>query len=148
MWRRCCPSVCTVWASISSLCPRVATVRRWSMSRWMASMPTTRSCGTEVSKSVAWKTVPTACATSRSWTHVATALPSGSLWRPDHDAVLTRQYQLVAQQLRAAYDGSAEARSSSAKAPWQLREREAFLALLKREGRRSLLEIGAGAGHD
>lgn len=57
-------------------------------------------------------------------------------------------YQAVATDLRAAYDGSAEARSSSQRAPWQLEERDAFLARLRREGRRSLFEVGAGAGHD
>lgn len=54
----------------------------------------------------------------------------------------------VATSLRAAYDGSAEARSSSDRAPWQLRERDAFLVRLQCEGRHSLFEVGAGAGHD
>ena len=57
-------------------------------------------------------------------------------------------HQTVATDLRAAYDGSAEARSSSERAPWQLQERDAFLARLQYEGRRSLFEVGAGAGHD
>jgi SAM-dependent methyltransferase len=57
-------------------------------------------------------------------------------------------YQTVATSLRAAYDGSAAGRSASDRAPWQLLERDAFLARLKQEGRSSLLEVGAGAGHD
>jgi SAM-dependent methyltransferase len=57
-------------------------------------------------------------------------------------------HQAVATDLRAAYDGSAEARSSSRRAPWQLQERDAFLARLQSEGRHSLFEVGAGAGHD
>jgi SAM-dependent methyltransferase len=57
-------------------------------------------------------------------------------------------YQTVATDLRSAYDGSAKARSSSERASWQLQEREAFLARLQREGRKSLFEVGAGAGHD
>jgi SAM-dependent methyltransferase len=57
-------------------------------------------------------------------------------------------YQTVATSLRAAYDGSAAGRSSSERAPWQLTERDAFLDRLKQEGRSSLLEVGAGAGHD
>jgi SAM-dependent methyltransferase len=60
----------------------------------------------------------------------------------------SRLHQSIAADLRAAYDGSAEARSSSERAPWQLKERESFLARLRHEGRGSLLEIGAGAGHD
>jgi SAM-dependent methyltransferase len=57
-------------------------------------------------------------------------------------------HQSIASDLRAAYDGSAEARHCSERAPWQLAEREMFLQRLRREGRTSLLEIGAGAGHD
>lgn len=57
-------------------------------------------------------------------------------------------HRTIATDLRAAYDGSAEARSSSERAPWQLKERETFLTRLGREGRGSLLEVGAGAGHD
>jgi SAM-dependent methyltransferase len=56
--------------------------------------------------------------------------------------------QTVAADLRAAYDGSAETRSAGERALWQLKERETFLARLQREGSRTLLEIGAGAGHD
>jgi SAM-dependent methyltransferase len=57
-------------------------------------------------------------------------------------------YQAVAKDLGAAYDGSAEARCSSDRAPWQLRERETFLARLQFAGACTLFEIGAGAGHD
>ena len=58
------------------------------------------------------------------------------------------RHQTVASELRIAYDGSAEARSASERAPWQIAERAAFLARLRDEGRSSLLEVGAGAGHD
>jgi SAM-dependent methyltransferase len=57
-------------------------------------------------------------------------------------------YRTVAADLREAYDGSAEGRSSSQRASWQLVERDAFLARLRSEAARSLLEVGAGAGHD
>jgi SAM-dependent methyltransferase len=57
-------------------------------------------------------------------------------------------HQAVSRDLLAAYDSSAEARCSSEKAPWQLRERQIFLARLQNAGVRSLCEIGAGAGHD
>jgi hypothetical protein len=57
-------------------------------------------------------------------------------------------YHAVASDLRAAYDSGAVARSLSDRAPWKLREREAFLDRLRHEERRSLFEVGAGAGHD
>ena len=57
-------------------------------------------------------------------------------------------HQDVAASLRAAYDGSAATRSSSTRAIWQLHERESFLKRLLHEGRRSMFEVGAGAGQD
>lgn len=57
-------------------------------------------------------------------------------------------HQAIATNLRAAYDGSAEDRSTVERATWQIRERDAFLARLASEGRRTLFEVGAGAGHD
>jgi|SRR6185369_7092823 len=57
-------------------------------------------------------------------------------------------YQTVATDLRSAYDGSANTRSTSIRASWQLQERESFLARLQHEEKKSLFEVGAGAGHD
>lgn len=57
-------------------------------------------------------------------------------------------HRTVASELRAAYDGSAEARSASERASWQCAERETFLSRLHKERKTSLLEVGAGAGHD
>jgi SAM-dependent methyltransferase len=76
------------------------------------------------------------------------AASHAALDRLAHDTSPSALYKAVADDLRVAYDGSAEARGSSERAPWQLREREAFLLRLRAENRRSLLEIGAGAGHD
>src|SRR6188768_2108378 len=50
-------------------------------------------------------------------------------------------YQAAATSLRAAYDRSAEARNSSERALWQLKERDAFLARLQYEGKRSMFEV-------
>jgi SAM-dependent methyltransferase len=50
------------------------------------------------------------------------------------------------QDLRRAYDGMAPERDQLEVAPWKREERERFLALLEREGSRTLLEIGAGTG--
>ena len=57
-------------------------------------------------------------------------------------------YRAVANDLRAAYDGSAEARASSERETWKHAERQAFLTRLQAEGKRSLFEVGAGGGHD
>jgi SAM-dependent methyltransferase len=57
-------------------------------------------------------------------------------------------YRTVTSDLRAAYDGSAEARAASDRETWKHAERQAFLARLQSEGKRSLFEIGSGAGHD
>lgn len=71
-----------------------------------------------------------------------------TIWMTPDNRMQRIGHQAVATDLRAAYDSSAEARSSSERAPWQLQERNAFLARLQHEEARSLFEIGAGAGHD
>ena len=50
--------------------------------------------------------------------------------------------------LREAYHNHAEQREASETQDWKTRERGAFLDLLKHEHKASLLEIGAGVGHD
>lgn len=50
--------------------------------------------------------------------------------------------------LRAAYDRKAAERDAAQPQAWKTAEREAFLTLLQEEGARSLLELGAGPGHD
>lgn len=57
-------------------------------------------------------------------------------------------YQQVINDLRIAYDGKASERDQEAKTPWKLAERQHFLELLRQEGKQTLLEIGAGTGHD
>ena len=57
-------------------------------------------------------------------------------------------HRSVTSALRAAYDGSAEARATSEREAWKHTERQAFLARLQTEGRKSLFEVGAGGGHD
>jgi SAM-dependent methyltransferase len=56
-------------------------------------------------------------------------------------------YEDVIESLRQAYDRSAAERDAGGLAPWKLAERADFLARLRAEGKRSLLEIGAGPGH-
>ncbi len=52
--------------------------------------------------------------------------------------------------LRAAYDRDADDRERGAgfKSPWKIAARAAFLERIRSEGRRSLLELGAGTGQD
>jgi SAM-dependent methyltransferase len=57
-------------------------------------------------------------------------------------------YEDVIASLRAAYDRGAEARDRATKAPWKDEERRRFLATLQEEGKRTLLEVGAGTGQD
>ncbi len=59
---------------------------------------------------------------------------------------LSDRYELVSHQLQEIYDGVVERRAASPLEPWKLPERAAFLEILVREGRHSLLEIGAGTG--
>jgi SAM-dependent methyltransferase len=56
--------------------------------------------------------------------------------------------QPLRDRLRESYNRSAPARDSSAMQEWKIKERSDFAALLKQEQGHSLLEIGAGAGHD
>ncbi|TMR12148.1 methyltransferase domain-containing protein [Nonomuraea turkmeniaca] len=58
------------------------------------------------------------------------------------------RYDDVTGPLRIAYDGGAERRDLSGKAPWKVAEREAFLSRLKDHGCTRLLEVGAGTGQD
>jgi SAM-dependent methyltransferase len=57
-------------------------------------------------------------------------------------------HRTVAGNLRAAYDGSAQTRSASQREPWKHAERQAFLTRLRKEGKNTLVEIGAGGGQD
>ena len=50
--------------------------------------------------------------------------------------------------LRTAYDRAVAERDGNPKAPWKVEERAQFLALQRAEGKRTLLEIGAGTGQD
>ena len=56
-------------------------------------------------------------------------------------------YDQVIDTLRQAYDGSAAERDAGGLTGWKIAARAAFLALLRAEGKRSLLEIGGGPGH-
>lgn len=57
-------------------------------------------------------------------------------------------YDQIINELRIAYDSSAEKRDQTPKSSWKIEARQAFLDLLQRENKRSLLEIGAGTGTD
>jgi cyclopropane fatty-acyl-phospholipid synthase-like methyltransferase len=54
------------------------------------------------------------------------------------------------EQLKAAYDADANRRTGNAKkrSQWKLDARQRFADLLKNEGKKTILEIGAGAGLD
>jgi SAM-dependent methyltransferase len=54
----------------------------------------------------------------------------------------------VTSSLRASYDRHADERERNEPEPWKQAVRQAFLDLLRAEGRHSLLEIGAGPGKD
>ncbi len=59
------------------------------------------------------------------------------------------EYQQVLTSLRAAYSReSAMQRNQAGKEPWKVAERGKFLALLRQEGKTTLLEVGAGTGQD
>ncbi|WP_155370104.1 class I SAM-dependent methyltransferase [Catellatospora vulcania] len=58
------------------------------------------------------------------------------------------RYSDVLAGLRQAYDGGAAERDTFDKEPWKVAERAEFEARLRAEGRRRLLEIGAGTGQD
>jgi|GEM_PF-3830028 len=55
---------------------------------------------------------------------------------------------IIKDNLRAYYDREAEHRAAAGKDPWKRECREAFCTLMQREGKRTLLELGAGAGDD
>jgi SAM-dependent methyltransferase len=57
-------------------------------------------------------------------------------------------YDQIKNDLRTAYNQSAEERSQRAKSTWKLEARQAFLERLQGEGKKTLLEIGAGPGID
>ena len=58
-------------------------------------------------------------------------------------------YQQVITHLQRAYSReSASGRDQAGKEDWKMAERQQFLELLKREGKKTLLEIGAGTGTD
>ena len=57
-------------------------------------------------------------------------------------------YHKITDDLRNAYNQSAEKRNQSQKSAWKLNARQAFLAQLQQEGKTKLLEIGAGPGDD
>ena len=59
---------------------------------------------------------------------------------------MSRRYDDVTRALERIYDGVVDQRAGSQVEPWKQAERTAYLDLLRREGRRSLLEIGAGTG--
>jgi SAM-dependent methyltransferase len=59
---------------------------------------------------------------------------------------VSARYDKVIKRLARSYDHAVNERASRQLAPWKLRQSDRFLALLRLEGRRSLLEIGSGTG--
>ncbi len=59
---------------------------------------------------------------------------------------MSDRYEVITEQLQRIYDHAVDRRASTPLEPWKVPERAAFLEILVREGRRSLLEIGAGTG--
>ncbi len=57
-------------------------------------------------------------------------------------------YDEIIGTLSEAYDNSAVDRDQNVRERWKVEERAAFLGLLQREGKKALLEIGAGPGRD
>jgi SAM-dependent methyltransferase len=53
----------------------------------------------------------------------------------------------ISDSLRRAYDNSADQRERAAAEPWKVAERVRFLDMCLQEGKKRLLEIGAGPGH-
>ena len=58
------------------------------------------------------------------------------------------QYDNLLPQLRDYYDRDAQRRAETAQSAWKLAARKALLTLIQAEGKRTLLEIGAGPGRD
>ncbi len=56
-------------------------------------------------------------------------------------------YDQVVDELRRAYDASAAQRDAGGLPDWKSAARANFLALLRADGKRTLLEIGGGPGH-
>lgn len=59
---------------------------------------------------------------------------------------MSPRYDDVTRDLQRTYDSVVDQRARSQVEPWKQAERTAFLMLLHREDRRSLLEVGAGTG--
>jgi SAM-dependent methyltransferase len=59
---------------------------------------------------------------------------------------MSERYEKVTDQLQRIYDDAVERRAQTPLEPWKIPERAGFLEILTREGRHSLLEIGAGTG--
>lgn len=55
-------------------------------------------------------------------------------------------YECIIDDLRRSYDRMAEERDRRPIAAWKIAERQRFLSMLQEEGKRTLLEIGAGTG--
>jgi SAM-dependent methyltransferase len=55
---------------------------------------------------------------------------------------------IIKSNLRKFYDREATLRNEREKQAWKIRERSAFARLLQGENKRTLLELGAGTGHD
>jgi SAM-dependent methyltransferase len=60
----------------------------------------------------------------------------------------TASYEEVLAGLLTSYEAGAARRENTAKAPWKIAERDAFLARLRGHGGTRLLEVGAGTGQD
>ena len=56
------------------------------------------------------------------------------------------KYDRIIEELRQSYDRMAEQRDRRPISAWKIAEQQRFLSLLQEEGKRSLLEIGAGTG--
>ncbi len=56
-------------------------------------------------------------------------------------------FESIIDSIRLTYDHNAAERDAAALADWKIAEREDFANLMRAEGKRSLLEIGAGPGH-
>lgn len=57
-------------------------------------------------------------------------------------------YEQALTDLRVAYNRKAEERDQSELADWKIEERQKFFSLLQQEGKKKLLEVGAGTGRD
>jgi SAM-dependent methyltransferase len=55
-------------------------------------------------------------------------------------------YEQIIGELRQSYDRMVEERDKKELAAWKVEERQQFLSLLQKEGKKKLLEIGAGTG--